>query len=223
MTFVTCQLCGQETTQKRYWSDLLILMKIQQTICQSCQDSFEKISDQHCPRCYKEGENQVCADCRHWEEEGYQVDHISLYRYNAGMKDFFKRYKFQGDYVLKRQFGSDIRQALKGFKDYTLIPVPVSQETFAQRGFNQIEGFLRETGLPYLSCLDKAHGKKQSSKNRQERLSCPQEFSLKEGVTLPEKVILVDDIYTTGATLRRLHQLFTENGVKEIKTFSLAR
>ncbi|MEY8434335.1 phosphoribosyltransferase family protein [Streptococcus hyointestinalis] len=43
------------------------------------------------------------------------------------------------------------------------------------------------------------------------------------GVPLPDKIVVVDDIYTTGATLDDIVSLLKENGVKQIRTFSLVR
>ncbi|MFS1663422.1 ComF family protein [Streptococcus sp. zg-JUN1979] len=48
-------------------------------------------------------------------------------------------------------------------------------------------------------------------------------FYLQKDEQLPEKVLLVDDIYTTGATLYDAITVLRKNGIKMIKTFSLAR
>ena len=42
-------------------------------------------------------------------------------------------------------------------------------------------------------------------------------------VLLPEKILLIDDVYTTGKTLQLARELLLEAGVKEVLTFSLAR
>ncbi|RSJ40529.1 hypothetical protein D8816_10150 [Streptococcus gordonii] len=44
-----------------------------------------------------------------------------------------------------------------------------------------------------------------------------------ENTKIPPKILLVDDIYTTGATLQDAKVTLFENGAKEIMTFSLAR
>ena len=72
-------------------------------------------------------------------------------------------------------------------------------------------------------CLEKRDIEKQSSKTREERLSQDNAFCLKEGINLPDKIIIVDDIYTTGSTLYQMVQLLEAIGIKEVLTFSLAR
>lgn len=48
-------------------------------------------------------------------------------------------------------------------------------------------------------------------------------FFIKSGVTIPKKILLIDDVYTTGATINRVKKLLEEAGAKDVKTFSLVR
>lgn len=77
--------------------------------------------------------------------------------------------------------------------------------------------------MPYKQLLEKQDAIAQSSKNRQERLNSQQCFTLVKDVLLPEKILLIDDVYTTGKTLQLARELLLEAGVKEVLTFSLAR
>ena len=45
----------------------------------------------------------------------------------------------------------------------------------------------------------------------------------KKGIDVPDKIIIVDDIYTTGSTLYQMVQLLEGIDIKEVLTFSLAR
>ncbi len=56
-----------------------------------------------------------------------------------------------------------------------------------------------------------------------QRLESPNPFRLKKGLKVPTKVILIDDIYTTGTTLYHASQILKEAGVHEIRSFSLCR
>lgn len=62
-----------------------------------------------------------------------------------------------------------------------------------------------------------------SSKNRSERLGTELPFFIKRGVTIPKKILLIDDIYTTGTTINRVKKLLEEAGAEDVKTFSLVR
>ena len=101
--------------------------------------------------------------------------------------------------------------------------IPLSSERLEHRGFNQVEGLIQETGLPYLDILIKRDVDASSSKSRIERLSAESPFFIREGVNIPPKILLFDDIYTTGATVNRVKNLLEKAGCQEVKTFSLAR
>ena len=66
-------------------------------------------------------------------------------------------------------------------------------------------------------------GKKQSEKTRQERLQLKQPFKVKENVGVPKKVLLVDDVYTTGATIHLAAKVLKETGVEEVESLTLFR
>ena len=84
------------------------------------------------------------------------------------MKDYFSKYKFQGDMVLSQVLAKPIKNHLKYYKDYTLVPVPLSPERLRDRQFNQVTAFLDSAGLSYQDILEKTDVQKQSDKNRHE-------------------------------------------------------
>jgi competence protein ComFC len=102
-----------------------------------------------------------------------------------------------------------------------LVPVPVSESRFMERGFNQAERMAYELSqrraIPVMPLLIRTHHTgKQSFKSRAERLSdmkhafAPDpslqdnysEWLHNSGLARPVRIIIVDDIYTTGSTIR---------------------
>ena len=141
------------------------------------------------------------------------------------MKEYFQKYKFQGDQLLACLFAEEMKEELKNYKGYTIVPIPLSDERKEKRGFNQVTAILEYAGIPYQNLLIKKKTKAQSQKNKKERLKTEQAFRRKEfeNKSWPEKIMIVDDIYTTGATIERAKEMLNVNGVKEIRSFSLAR
>ena len=218
-----CLLCGKSLQTEITFTNLLCFKKEEELVCESCISSFESIGGNHCPSCFKKGLSTICQDCQFWCKKGVKVDHVALYSYNQAMKEYFSRYKFMGDYCLRKIFQQEIKANLKPFlkKGYILVPVPLSEERLEDRGFNQVKGLLE--GIPYKNIFEKRDIEKQSSRTREERLSQDNPFSLKKGIELPSKIIIVDDIYTTGSTLYQMVKLLDDLDVKEVLTFSLAR
>jgi competence protein ComFC len=140
------------------------------------------------------------------------------------MHEFFSLYKFLGDYRLRRAFTLDMRTALKPFlKDYVLLPIPVSKTRLNARGFNQVTGMLEACGLPFVELLTKIEVEKMSAKARHDRIFSENPFHVPEGIVLPEKVIIVDDIYTTGTTIFHAASQLKNAGVTDVRSFTLCR
>ena len=199
-----CLLCKGQIKEKGSFLRLFLLKGEEPSCCSTCYQNFECISEEHCPCCFRNGQSDLCTDCQKWEEEGEQVQHQSLFTYNEAMKEYFSQYKFQGDYVLRFVFAKAAKKAVKMFREHTIVPIPVSIEKFQVRGFNQVQGILDAANLSYRDILEKKDTLAQSSKTREERLQTQQVFKIKNGVDLPDKILL-------------------EAGVKEILTFSIAR
>ena len=218
-----CLLCNDWIESVPKLRDLITFNQREEYSCVSCKDQFKKLSKERCQNCNKELHRDTCIDCKLWMKKGYIPKHLAIYHYEENMKDYFSRYKFMGDYCLRKIFQKDINNNLKPFfkKGYAIVPVPLSEERLVERGFNQVEGLIE--GIPYQDIFEKRDIEKQSSKTREERLSQENAFCLKKGIDVPDKIIIVDDIYTTGSTLYQMVQLLEGIGIKEVLTFSLAR
>ena len=218
-----CLLCAQHLKKTLTFGELLILKKEEGSLCLACYSSFEIIGEEHCPNCYKKGLSTLCQDCQLWCKEGIEVSHEAIFSYNQAMKDFFNRYKFDGDYILRKVFAMILKENLKKYKGYDFVLIPLSPERYAKRGFNQVAGLIEAAGLSHLDILGKREEKASSSKNRSERLATELPFFIKEGSRIPKKILLIDDIYTTGATVNRVKSMLENAGAKDVKTFSLVR
>ena len=218
-----CLLCAQHLKKNLTFGELLFLKKEESTLCLACYSSFEMIGEEHCPNCYKKGLSTLCQDCQLWCKEEIEVSHEAIFSYNQAMKDFFNRYKFDGDYMLRKVFATILSENLKKYKGYDFILIPLSPERYAKRGFNQVAGLIEAAGLSHLDILGKREEKASSSKNRSERLATELPFFIKEGIRIPKKILLIDDIYTTGATVNRVKILLEKAGAEEVRTFSLVR
>ena len=218
-----CLLCGQTMKAVLTFSSLLLLRNDVSCLCLDCDSTFERIGEEYCPNCMKTGLSTKCQDCQFWCKEGVEVSHRAIFTYNQAMKDFFSRYKFDGDFLLRKVFASVLSEELKKYKEYQFVVIPLSPDRYADRGFNQVECLVDEAGFAYLDLLEKKEERASSSKSRSERLETEFPFFIKSGVTIPKKILLIDDIYTTGTTINRVKKLLEDAGAEDVKTFSLVR
>ena len=220
---MNCLLCGQTTKSDLAFSHLLLFKNENNYLCSDCESAFEKIGEDYCPNCMKIDVSTKCQDCKLWCKEGIQVDHRAIFIYNQAMKDFFSRYKFDGDFLLRKVFAPVLAEELKKYRGYQFVVIPLSPKRLLERGFNQVEGLVEAAGFSFKDILGKREESASSSKSRLERLATEIPFFIKDGISLPKKILLIDDIYTTGATVNRVKRLLEEAGALEVKTFSLVR
>ncbi|MGV6981401.1 ComF family protein [Bacillus pumilus] len=155
------------------------------------------------------------------------VKNRSVYAYNDLMKDVLSRFKFRGDTALAELFKQDVRVVFKrsfSMKEPVLIPIPLSKERLKERGFNQSVILASLIGEPILQPLVKIHQSKQSKKKKNERLDQKGMFQITQTDAIVQRdVILIDDIYTTGATINDAARILKEAGAKSVSSFTLIR
>jgi competence protein ComFC len=148
-----------------------------------------------------------------------------MYKYDDMMRWYFGQYKFNGGYHLRSIFQEVFSVFIRQHAADMYVPIPVSQRTAQTRGFNQVAGLLDfEAELDILACAGTEKAV-QSMKTRGERLHSMQPFVLKAGgISVQNQTIcLIDDVYTTGTTLRHAAQCFYEAGAKRVCSVTLAR
>lgn len=202
---------------------------VSSTICASCQRRFTRInSATQCPSCGRKQANaERCYDCQRWDKAtGSEFKNWALYDYNAAMKSYFSEYKFRGDYRLRRVFNADLRQAIKRLKPDVVTVIPVTETTLQTRGFNQVAGLIE--GVVFCNVLAFSQSEKQqrqSQKDRHQRLLTAQPFRIKEverASLFEQRVLVVDDVYTTGRTIRHAADLLNRAGAKTVQGLTLA-
>lgn len=168
-----------------------------------------------------------CHDCRRWEQKHLLLKNRAVYRYNDFLKTLISQFKYRGDYALVHCFKQDFTQAFKQAfptidKKTKLVPIPLSAERLSARAFNQAEALASLLPYQQLPLLKRIEGEKQAKKNRQARLTSKNPFELTKRCE-PEPVIIIDDIYTTGATIHHAANVLKRNGYQKIASFTLAR
>jgi predicted amidophosphoribosyltransferase len=111
--------------------------------------------------------------------------------------------------------------------DATLVAVPAHRARRRERGFNQAErltrALARRTGRPARACLRRAGpATRQLGARRAARLQ-PGRIPIRVRGPAPPVVLLVDDVYTTGATLDACASALRAVGAQTVKAIAFAR
>ncbi|MEY8316328.1 ComF family protein [Oscillospiraceae bacterium 50-58] len=200
-----------------------------------------------CPFCQKilaEPRAPVCPECRPglpWLEGAAaerQVDFadgcFSPLAYRGSVPGAVHRYKFSRVRALGRPFAALMAPCLSGClpeRGGLITWAPLSKKRLRERGFDQAELLAREVGrlldIPVLPLLEKKrHTAPQSEleESSARRANAQGAYALLPGAGLTGKrVVLVDDVVTSGATLSACAALLRQAGAEGVYCLTLAQ
>lgn len=222
---MSCYVCYEPIEKEASWTTLFEF-KAQASICQRCSNQLVPIEAPTCDYCGRDDVTH-CRDCDRWKKMKLLSKNRAVYQYNEFLKELISQFKYRGDYQLvscfEQAFLTSFRQAFPSLPDETkLVPIPLSEKRLASRAFNQAEALADLLPNEQLPLLKRVEGEKQAKKNRRARLSMKNPFALSVAHE-PVPVILIDDIYTTGATIHHAAHVLKANGYQSIASFTLAR
>lgn len=207
-------------------------------ICVDCRQKLVYIHEPKCKKCGKAFEIQpgkdiypeYCADCsriRHSFDVG-----MAVFQYQEGIRESIYRFKYSN----QRTYAAFYAQAmayrygrtLRSWGIEIIIPVPVSKEKKQSRGYNQAALLAKELSerlqIPYGEELVRVKNtipqKELSPTERKTNLK--NAFKMKQNIVKYKKVLLVDDIYTTGSTMDACATVLKQAGAGQVYCICLA-
>lgn len=196
--------------------------------CEDCRKKVICIGEPSCKKCGKPLEDQrreYCTDCmrkKHYFSQGkavfvYQGEiRQSMYRFKYSNKreyaDFYAKeaVRIYGDWIRRKQIEA-------------IVPVPMYRLKEKGRGYNQAAVFARTLGEKMNLPVEKRMVKRirnttpQKELNDVERkINLKKAFQLVPNIVKYKKILIVDDIYTTGSTIDAVAEVLLQAGVDEI-------
>lgn len=197
-------------------------------VCPSCQRRLPYIREPLCKKCGKpleREEQELCRDCG--KARHSFVCGRSVFLYEKAFRRSVNRMKFQNrreylDFYAQEMAGAG-EKYLKRWNPAVILPVPMNARKRRERGFDQSRllalKLSRLTGIPAdtKSLMRIRYTLPQKSLDaRQRKENLKDAFALRENAGIPEPVLLVDDIYTTGATIDEISNVLHKNGIHQI-------
>lgn len=221
-----CVVCAQDTT----W------LAEQSPLCQQCLQQLQRElpnPDDVCTNCgvMMTGESLVgrCRACVA-KPPAYQYLH-AIGQYDGILADLITRAKIAkqvGAVVALLSLTRHYSEALSAYPDYTLLAMPTPRWRLLQRGFNLPEllakALAQQHYLPQVSNTAVTlpwYVAKQAKLTRHQRQKNRHLYQINH--KLPKKIIIIDDIVTTGATVGELAQVLCQNGVESVAVWAISR
>jgi competence protein ComFC len=174
--------------------------------------------------------NQVCSHCLSalkvdfYKRQIEGVPILSIYAYNEQFKEALYRFKAKGDIELAGVFIDNYKNYLRlKYQGYYLVPIPSSKQRDKERGFNHVEEVFKRLGLPLIYCIKKKVEFKQSDLDYEARQHVIDKLEVIDGQQISGKrILLVDDLVTTGATIKAALKLVSQYLPRSVQCLTLA-
>ena len=200
--------------------------KVRTDICKICfkpieQNSLHSLVQKHPTVCHN------CLLDLGPVLESFKIDDVEcfhIYFYNEKVQELLYQFKGCHDYELKTIFLEYYQSYLNlKFKGYDMIPAPSSKSSDKERGFNHVEEMFGILNLKMLKCIHKTRKIKQADLTTKEREKIGKHLRIDNVDLTNKKVLLVDDVYTTGSTIKAMIKLVKEKGAKKIKVLLMSK
>ncbi len=216
-----CPLCGK-----------IHSIKGEKGICKVCYRKLPVVMEPCCKHCGKpiaDVKAEYCYDCE--ERDSSLSEGTALFVYTDQIKKAMAAFKYGGCQVDGAVYGGELLKhrgtKLAGWEIDSIIPVPLHRRRRWFRGYNQAEVIAEVIGeglnIPLLTdCLErKRYTRPQNGLDNKKRMQNVQgAFKIHKGFKREQlvgrNILLVDDIYTTGATLEACAKLLCRQGVRNV-------
>ena len=196
-------------------------------ICKLCFKEFEDKSLFHlshdninyCRHCLRE----MKAHFTTFKVAGYSA--LSIYRYDDKIQSLLYQLKGCYDIEIADVFLLRYKRELSlYFHSYVVVPIPSFEHDDKLREFNHVEEIFKSLNLPMKKLFRKTKKVKQADLTADKRKLINKYIELIDDIDLSKtRVLLVDDVYTTGSTIKACISLIQKLHPKNIKVLVMSK
>lgn len=204
--------------------------------CPPCLASMPALSSPHCPRCslpypVEEGSSHLCEGCSRTSFSFSWAAAAGLY--DGALRQAIQRFKYAAainlDLPFARLLADRCTERVRDFTPDLLVPVPMDRQRLRVRTYNQSELLARRLGriwrVPVAAdLLIRCRGTlpQRGLREAERRRNLKSAFVLRRAL-LGQRVLLIDDVLTTGATADECSRILRAGGASEVAVAVLAR
>lgn len=213
----------------------IIPINEEERICDSCVEELPYVTEPRCKKCSKPLDNEMadyCYDCT--KNEHSYTRGWALWLYSGEIKKALRRFKYNNNKNYGKIFSKEIvtfyKREITDASIDLIIPVPLHISKQKKRGYNQAaiigSNIGRYLDIPYSSncAIRTINTKAQKNLSDKERADNMKKVFkvVKQNQIRDKRVLICDDIYTTGNTINSLSKELLRNGAKEVFFITLA-
>jgi len=219
-----CAVCGGRVDAAEEGSSSLSI-----PLCARCGAKLTRIGGRRCGICGRElySEQDICYGCREVERSCSEI--YPLFKYVGLPAVLVKEYKSSKRRSLAPFWAGILSEVIDArWPGRTIVPVPPRPEKIRRREWDQIEAIvavLEKRGYRVERILERHAGVQQKKLNKAMRkMNAEKAYSvISSGISrMPADVVLLDDVYTTGATIEACAKTLRENGAANVCALVIA-
>jgi ComF family protein len=194
-------------------------------LCAECRDELQRIEAPLCARCGAPTAWPVerCKECA-GRRIAFATARAAV-AYDEAARRLVHAWKERGLRRLAAEAAAVVTESLRPPGGDAITFVPSDRTRRLERGHNPAERLAQELAalweLPCLSLLTRTRSGRQRGSSAEERRSVRGAF--RATVTVPRRVVLVDDVYTTGATASAASTALRAAGARRVEVVTFAR
>lgn len=201
-------------------------------LCKSCQSELPVLQHPLCPRCgLPQPQAVLCRACAGWQAD---IDGIRApYQFEGTIRKAVHDLKYHNIRALAVPLAGLLSEYLRTepIETDVIMPVPLHPRRLRERGYNQSALLARELGRLTGTALEEAalvRGKyllpqARTGSVEERRSNVAGAFSLARQVVQDKRVLLIDDVSTSGATLNECASVLKAGGARAVWGLTLAR
>ena len=204
------------------------------SLCETCKKKVVYMKEPRCFKCGKmlaEKEREYCLDCQ--KEERFFEAGRSIWIHKSPVAESIYRFKYKNRRVYAKRYAQEFMELymkeLSEWKIKLIVPIPLYNERKRKRGFNQAELIGQEIseqlGIPmkadFLKRVKKTKPQKLLS-HHERKANLNGAFEANAQILSRGNILLVDDIYTTGATMNMAAKVMKEAGAQKVFFFTIS-